>query len=173
MDVERGNIEQALKWASLRTSSQGCDDNDYAAFTTLAAEVRRLQALAYPQQGSEADKIPWKEHHEAAIALALENDKRIGELQDEVRRLRGAVPSGHVRDETGADRRVLGELRTTIDGCVIGENAQVWVVMADHRDGRCLGLGRTQLIVADDWEETDIGECYSTREAADAARRTP
>lgn len=36
------DVEQAMKWASLRTSSQGCDDQDYAAFTTLAAEVRRL-----------------------------------------------------------------------------------------------------------------------------------
>jgi len=81
-------LEQVLKIA----------DGEYAtpakrseAARTLAAEVRRLQALAYPpQDGTEFAKIAYKDQYEAVLALASENDQRIGELQAENARLREA-----------------------------------------------------------------------------------
>lgn len=60
------------------------------AATTLAAEVRRLQAIAYPpQDGSEFAKLPYKQMYEAAMELIGEFNKAMAELQAENARMRG------------------------------------------------------------------------------------
>jgi len=133
------------------------------AATILAAEVRRLQAIAYPpQDGSECAKMSYKEQYEAMLALALENDERIGELQAENERMR--AEAGHIIDETGTKRRVLGTLLLTGDGCVIGHKCELWYA---------LPVGAATEIVSMDHQNyiQPYQPAYSTRAAAEAAER--
>ena len=103
-------------------------------------------------------------------------------LAAEVRRLAGAVPAGHVRDEKGEDRRVLGKIPLTADGCVFGVNPGTVYHIAD---GEVLELevedetDEVAIDMTDDFELVDEDEmptplppweCYSTRAAAEAAR---
>ena len=74
------------------------------------------------------------------------------------------IPHGHVRDEHGVDRKVLGTLPLTEDGCVCGIGGTIYinsivqkqVVACEVRDVR---FG---------WLTSPV--CYSTREAALAAK---
>ena len=61
---------------------------------------------------------------------------------------------GHIIDEHGVERKVLGTLPLTADGCVVGDEA----VVVDS-------WGTVQIVYA---AHEDL--IYSTREAAEAAR---
>lgn len=87
---------------------------------------------------------------EANIALALRAARR--------------VPDGHIR-EGDVDRKVLGTLLVTKDGCVVGYGRQeLWYPGEDQprhtNDGGAWSFGTFK----------HIDECYSTRTAAEAAR---
>lgn len=75
-------------------------------------------------------------------------------------------PPGHIIDDAGVVRRVLGEIPVTDDGCVVGKFAKVWVV--SH--------GGTQIkqVQLDDPRKGWVmsPKCYSTREAAEAAKES-
>lgn len=79
---------------------------------------------------------------------------------------RAKVPEGHVRTPDGVDRKVLGTLQITADGCVIGEGADLfcWWQPQYTDDGPILEHrhGPSGVI--------DPKGCYSTREAAQSAR---
>lgn len=86
--------------------------------------------------------------------------------------IRTAAPPGHILDEFGVVRRVLGTLPVTADGCVVGTDAIVYSFTSpswppsptsgiDTR--RCPGLIVGESVVR--WHE-----CYSTRDAALAAK---
>ena len=88
-------------------------------------------------------------------------------------------PPGHILDDTGAVRKVLGTLPVTADGCVAIPCVSV-VYQPRHRERRldvdtCSDRVIGQVAapcenVATEWYEYDIGETYSTREAASAAK---
>lgn len=78
-------------------------------------------------------------------------------------------PAGHIRDDAGVDRRVLGLLPVTKDGCVLCPGEVVWAVSQgdyvrevslDEMVWPAKGM-RTHT-----WS---VRDCYSTREAAEAA----
>lgn len=79
------------------------------------------------------------------------------------------VGEGYVRDDKGVERKVLGTLPLTADGCVVGNHTRLWV-----NDVGCVtslpvdNIGCSERDGADEafWE---AGECYSTPEAAQAA----
>jgi len=102
-------LEEAFNWA---------DAYGTKVEHILAAEVRRLQALAYPpQDGTEFAKIPYKDHHAAAAALAAENDQRIGELQAENARLRQVVGTASTTESHVWTETPMTEVVTTaLDG---------------------------------------------------------
>lgn len=78
------------------------------------------------------------------------------------------APPGHIIDDQGVVRRVLGTLPVTADGCVIGGDAQLYWVN---------GAGYVHGCVVQDRVRTSNGfaliasDCYSTRAAAEAARK--
>jgi len=161
-------LEQVLKIA----------DGEYAtpakrseAARTLAAEVRRLQALAYPpQDGTEFAKIPYKQMYEAAMELIGEFNKAMAELQAENARMRPEAE--HIIDENAVKRRVLGTLPLTADGCVFGlGDPEVFAIHGGsvvraacvHDPEACGDDG-----YGDDASDCFApSECYSTREAAE------
>lgn len=72
------------------------------------------------------------------------------------------VPKGCVRTADGVDRKVLGTLPITADGCVVGagEGSRTWTMTED---------GVSSFACADGWYR----HRYSTREAAEAALAQP
>lgn len=82
-----------------------------------------------------------------AIAAALSGARR--------------VPKGHVRTPDGVDRKVLGTLRTTLDGLVIGDGGEVYMLADNWRDGKCVYRITASL---------DLGEPNRPETFADPAR---
>jgi len=73
-------------------------------------------------------------------------------------------PPGHIIDDAGVVRKVLGTLPVTADGCVVGVGAQVWFI----------AYGGTEILWAiihdsrKGWLQSPV--CYSTAKAAEAAK---
>lgn len=79
-------------------------------------------------------------------------------------------PKGHVITDDGVIRKVLGELPTTKDGCVVGDGARLWTQNAGETN--CLPvdcIGATEF--GEDGDFYPAEECYSTRQAAEAAAK--
>lgn len=98
------------------------------------------------------------------------------------------APPGHIIDEHGYERRVLGTLPLTADGCVAAPKMNTWRRCADKS---IVALGVLSIEINDSGHPSDIheserwlvlvrdgdgdeykvflGDCYSTREAAEAA----
>lgn len=85
-------------------------------------------------------------------------------------RAAATVPEGYVRVGM-EDRRLLGTLPMTADGCVAGDEATVWIDLPEKTWYR--GKAYTSTMV---WQTdgpsacVNVWDCYSTREAAEAAR---
>lgn len=87
-----------------------------------------------------------------------------------------APPKGHVLTDDGKVRKVLGTLPMTAEGWVVGMNAAVWskngekceLFVREHAWGQVKLIVDTGERVRDEYP---IAECYSTREAAEAAGR--
>lgn len=81
------------------------------------------------------------------------------------------VPEGCVRTADGVDRKVLGTLPLTADGCVVMPGEMVYV--PDYAFAWTLQPEQTVAVATQDsdgyWRDMVVGECYSTREAAEAA----
>lgn len=85
------------------------------------------------------------------------------------------VQPGHVRDDKGVDRKVLGQLAITADDCVVGMGATVWngphlggniLPHIVHHDGVTWGNAYAPCMqISCGWDK-----CYSTDTAAEAAR---
>lgn len=104
-------------------------------------------------------------------------------------------PPGHIIDDTGVVRKVLGTLPLTADGCVVMMGEEVFhpeqdpsfhlEVMPLHPDTEpdkdfpipedCEYIGHYSYYERDtgfsQYESYDVRSCYSTSEAAEAARR--
>lgn len=107
---------------------------------------------------------------EETTTLALRRAAK-DHAEDIERQRRVLVPPGHVITPDGEVRKVLGTLAMTKDGVVVGNHATVWVSYADEVVSlRVDNIGCTDRCDSDEafWE---AGECYSTREAAEAARK--
>lgn len=78
-----------------------------------------------------------------------------------------AVQEGHIRDDKGVERKVLGTLQVLASGEVLASyHKDVWdrrgiLRRADVKDG----------VAWSDGTYTHLDLCYSTREAAEAARK--
>jgi hypothetical protein len=90
-----------------------------------------------------------------------------------------AVREGHVRDDKGVERKVLGTLLLTADGCVAGIGGQIfnayWHDFPEDCGGRKLLVGEWPWwygAVQDGLVEKIGAEYYSTREAALSAKGT-
>lgn len=97
---------------------------------------------------------------DAICGMLTERDLRIESLEAE----------GCVRLPDGRDVKVLGELPMTADGCVVGNHATLWA--ADPAETFCMrvdNIGCTDVAESDSFWE--VGQLYSTREAAEAARK--
>lgn len=80
-----------------------------------------------------------------------------------------AIPPGHVRDEHGVDTKVQGTLARTKDGVIVGNHTRVWTLNAGEIHAlRIDNIGATEF--GEDGDFYEAGDCYSTREAAEAAR---
>jgi len=75
-------------------------------------------------------------------------------------------PAGHIMEADGTIRKVLGTLPVTADGCVCGELVPLWVWTDD--DG--LQPDNSDRLFLADYNGHPVEYCYSTREAAEAAR---
>ena len=85
--------------------------------------------------------------------------------------------AGFIREATGPDRKVLGTLPVTADGCVLvpdrsgcptiwnNDQHRKWAQLTRDDDGAWGG------VFDKCWRFVE--DCYSTREAAEAARLTP
>jgi hypothetical protein len=90
-------------------------------------------------------------------------------------------PAGHIMEHDGTVSRLDGELVKTEDGTVIGKGARVWPLYPVELSGDEDDVAPVTLKYAvidpmdgaelDDGDWADIGKCYSTREAAEAAKR--
>ena len=91
------------------------------------------------------------------------------------------VQPGHVRTDDGTERKVLGTLPVTADGCVVGDYGKAYIVNPPHNTGIfCVctdGLhtlskqtegGEVQTMVS--WYQP-TSRLYSTRAAAEAAKK--
>lgn len=80
-----------------------------------------------------------------------------------------APPPGHILDDKGVVRRVLGTLPVTADGVVVGDCAEVWITEGPDEPIACVHLDKCGYSCEAEgfWP---VDECYSTREAAIAAR---
>lgn len=114
---------------------------------------------------------------ELATPQAKQRAVAMATLAAEVRRLAGAVPAGHVRDEKGVDRKVLGDLPVTVDGCVIGNKAYLWNFMPGVKgrdDDKPMRVCYKPSPIMDPDAYTDGPTMmWSTRAAAEAARGEP
>lgn len=72
------------------------------------------------------------------------------------------APPGHIIDDTGAVRRLLGTLALTADGCVPGVGAELWLL---PRGDYPQDPARMRVNNPDHFQRM-----YSSREAAIAAR---
>lgn len=108
-------------------------------------------------------------------------------LAAEVRRLQGAVPAGHVRDEKGVDRRLdmTGwsvtnphapvDIPTFADGSMWMMNEEAYAIV-DGEVHEFYCYDHTPSYTSSGWVlrwgdgEIVLSECYSTRAAAEAAR---
>lgn len=93
-----------------------------------------------------------------------------------IREAMSAFP-GHIIDEQGVVRKVLGALPITADGCVVGDGAALFHPNYE-KQGVCgtwmsqQGTARFYFArgLVNDWKDVPLRECYSTREAAEAAK---
>lgn len=80
------------------------------------------------------------------------------------------IPPGHVIDDKGVVRKVLGTLHLTADKCIACQDAVVW----HPTNGACYpvldGLNMAAKVYGGS-TLVPASECYSTREAAEAARK--
>lgn len=78
-------------------------------------------------------------------------------------------PPGHIIDDAGVVRKVMGTLPMTADGCVVGDAAHLWTNNAGEVNAlRADAIGATEF--GEDGDFYEAAECYSTREAAEAAK---
>lgn len=91
---------------------------------------------------------------EAAIVRALQQARK--------------APPGHIIDDAGMVRRVLGDLAITADGFIACQNSVIW----HPTDGGCYpvpdGLNMAAKVYGGA-RLVDVGECYSTLDAAQKA----
>lgn len=82
-------------------------------------------------------------------------------------------PKGHIVTDDGVTRRVLGELPVTADGCVVGDSWCGWLfwIRGIHNDvvGPSHSESRVEFSGPEQWHRPH--NCYSTREAAEAAKK--
>jgi len=92
------------------------------------------------------------------------------------------APPGHIIDCTGpvpVVRKVLGTLPVTADGCVCNPSEDVFhhgsnrVGVPVWSDDADKWLGEFDHSGAGEWFYPPLAECYSTREAAESARKEP
>jgi len=80
--------------------------------------------------------------------------------------------AGYIREATGPDRKVLGTLPLTGDGCVLGDMASAWMLptSGEVREVKnivpCAPYALTM-------RPFNLSAVYSTKKAAEAARLTP
>lgn len=79
-------------------------------------------------------------------------------------------PPGHIIDDQGVTRKVLGTLPITEDGCVVGHGGAIHTILHDH-EGSHYGIFQSSVTECDDFsaESFDGYNWFSTREAAEAA----
>ena len=159
------------------------------------AEIERLRAEVYHTAPGELDfggeGWTWKQQARA-------NEDRLRELEAEVARLGGVVAAAvqaeqaarervTVLDATidkcraagfltpeGEARKVLGKLPLTADGCVFGVDAPtVYAIYSDKVVGAACSAESNPCDECGNDNLFSAFECYSTREAAEAARNTP
>jgi hypothetical protein len=98
-------------------------------------------------------------------------DARVRELEAENERLRAdrVPPPGHIIDDKGTVRRVLGTLPVTADGSIACQDAVVWHPI----NGACYPVPDGLNVAAKVYGGSTlvpVSECFATREAAEAAR---
>jgi hypothetical protein len=106
------------------------------------------------------DRIVWCQHRFKRAVLPL---------------LRSALnpPEGCVRWPDGSEPRVLGTLPMTADGCVVGIDSFVWTMPPHCANPAGFGFRVTEIHASGPGHrecEPKWGDCYSTRQAAEAAR---
>ena len=82
-------------------------------------------------------------------------------------------PKGHVLTDDGVARRVLGELPVTADGCVIGRRVSVFSVYWSYPGSDVAEVcydSELWRVHGPRTQSFDASTCYSTREAAEAAK---
>lgn len=104
---------------------------------------------------------PQKPGMAKAIAALVEAAREQGRAE-----ANAPIPPGHIKDDRGVVRRVLGTLATTDDGCVIGDDCKVWF----QDQYVFVEVFRSPIGDEKDWWPFCIHDVYSTREAALAAR---
>jgi hypothetical protein len=84
---------------------------------------------------------------------------------------------GYIIDDQGVERKVLGTLPLTADGCVVGKKAYLWNTLPGWKgrdDDKLMRICYMPSPVHDPDEYTDGPmKMFSTREAAEAARANP
>ena len=115
-----------------------------------------------------------------ALRKAIADAVREAEVRGSLRAAVGiAPPPGHVLDDKGVVRKVLGELILTGDGCVVTPTSFVWVMPPHCANPGGFGFTVIEVDARGPFADAQTGgllkhpawsDCYSTREAALAAR---
>lgn len=179
MTDEQTSAEAAELYARIRFSSSHSANID--------AIVRALQAAR--SEGIDANDIDLVSPHELARQLDSSRSPNIAPLVWVGGRR--AAPPGHIVDDAGVVRKLKGEFPITADGVMVQLGEDVW----HPESGEALRVGEyegdadhNKMPLADDctfcaffsYYETDTGyseyevydvrQCYSTPEAAEAAK---
>lgn len=102
------------------------------------------------------------------VGINHEANRGVLRMCHEARMMNGIVDYSDP-NATGVVRTVLGTLPVTADGCVVGDAAHLWTNNAGEVNAlRADAIGATEF--GEDGDFYEAAECYSTREAAEAAK---
>jgi hypothetical protein len=147
----RSDVDRAVDYARTFAEKFQCPEDFWKLLgSEVALEAKRCEVAA------EATEVFY------AVVEALER-RYAAALRAAAR-----VPEGYVRQGT-RDMPLLGTLPVTADGCVAGDCAEVFVTEGEDEPVAEVRLDKSGYTceVEGFWP---VEECYSTREAAEAAR---
>ena len=119
-----------------------------------------------------------KSDEQTAAAIVADSRNACDETAMEsaiVRALQAArtPPPGHIIDDAGVVRKVLGVLPVTADGCVAAPGGVIWPqLLIDNDEGGRVAWSLYDICTGDTCDDGEwlADKCWSTKDAAEAAK---
>lgn len=142
----------------------------------MTDEQTAAQLVSFGQCSTDAE-------FEAAIVRALQAARKecmdaddvdlVAPTPEVVSTFRTKAPPGHIIDDAGVVRRVLGVLPVTADGCVAAPGGVIWPqLLIDNDEGGRVAWSLYDICTGDTCDDGEwlADKCWSTKEAAEAAK---